>query len=149
MNAPTRAVALLGKGLRLPAQNSRATMVLAALRDGPCTVEQGILRHTDFGLPTKKVRLIYQGLVDMGCADVHGLVYSASVRVQRYYGELEKAPIDASECQVAGPRYCPDHKPLNTASTRMPLTREGALDYRSVPSLMGDVRKLPNGEIVK
>jgi hypothetical protein len=149
MSAPPCAAALLAKGLRLPQQNSRAEQVLAALRDGPCSVEQGILRHTDFGLPAKKVRLIYEGLVDMGCADVHGLVYSSSVQLQRYYGDLERVPEVAFAGQVAGPRYCPGQKPLNTAATRMPLTRDGALDYRSVPSLMGSVRKLPNGEIVK
>ena len=147
MSAAPRTAELMARGLWLPPKNSRAELVLAALRDGPCTIEKGILRHTDFGISKAKIYLIYDRLVHMGCAELRGQVYSASIRVQRYYDELEKSPAAAG--QVAGPRYVPESRPLRPVSMHTAVRREGALDYRSMPSLMGDVRKLPNGEIVE
>ena len=40
---------------------------------------------------------------------------------------------------VAGGRYVPSQRTLSSKNmTRMPLTREGALDYRDIPSRVGD-----------
>lgn len=50
---------------------------------------------------------------------------------------VDDAPVSAPT--LAGAAYAPTPRPLSAKNmTRMPLTREGALDYRDIPSRVGD-----------
>ena len=52
--------------------------------------------------------------------------------------------------QVAAPRVMPKHKPLTQSKILSPIVhRDGALDYRNIPSRMGSKRILPGGEVVE
>ena len=47
---------------------------------------------------------------------------------------------------VATAPYAPSKRPLSSKNmTRMPMTREGAFDYRDIPSRIGDQR-VPHGK---
>lgn len=52
--------------------------------------------------------------------------------------------------KVATARVAPKERPLNVGKHfTQSIIRDGALDYRSIPSLMGNQRVLPNGEVVE
>jgi hypothetical protein len=52
--------------------------------------------------------------------------------------------------QVALPRTAPNNKPLNLSKIYpAAIYREGAFEHRSIPSMMGGKRILPNGEVVE
>lgn len=127
--------------MRLPVKGSRGEVVLRLLYSStPCTIEQAILRHAGFGLAPASILAIYERLVASGCADLQRGVYSISRQVKRHFDQLaQPEPLPGT---VAGPAYRPTPKPLDVSRSRMVATREGALDYRDLPSRIGDQRFL-------
>lgn len=125
--------------MRLPQKGSRSEMILAHLHHAPATARQGIERHGHFNLSITEIRWLYDGLVNTGCATVMDLVYTISVQARNYLDGALKQPEPARA--AVGPAYHPMPRPLSAKHmVSMPETRPGALDYRNVPSRMGNQR---------
>lgn len=128
--------------MKLPARWTRGARILDFLYTvRPCTVEQAIAQHGMLGLTPAGMLTVYDRLVGTGCVDLRGDVYSISMSARRHFDQLTK-PAEAPRAP-AGPVYRPAPRPLDTTRTRMVETREGALDYRGVPSRIGDQRIFP------
>lgn len=80
-------------------------------------------------------------------------VVKATAAGKNYAGGQLSRPIPTGAKyvgKVATPRTAPDQKPLNLARFASPAVyREGAFDHLKIPSLMGNQRVLPNGEVVE
>ncbi|MBC7860304.1 MAG: hypothetical protein H7Z39_16345 [Burkholderiaceae bacterium] len=125
--------------MRIPSKNSRAARVLHLLYStSSCPVELAAGRHAEFCLTPGAIHHIYECLVAAGCAELRDGVYSISRQARRYFDQLaQPAPKPGI---MAGPAYRPEPKPLDVGRMRMVVTREGAHDYRCVPSLVGGAR---------
>ncbi|MFZ3286206.1 MAG: hypothetical protein WA191_05105 [Telluria sp.] len=129
-------------GLRLPVKGSRAECVLERLYAAPCTLAEAGRRHSDFGISHTKLETIFEGLIAIGCVDLTDGTYSISTRVRRHFDDLSMPGPAPAAGMIAGPAYRPEPKPLNVArlGVRMSEMREGAQDYLSIPSRIGDTR---------
>lgn len=85
-------------------------------------------------------------------ADFNGDSFKVTEKGKKYVAEFweqkDGKVEQTTEGKVALPRMPTPFKPLSTAPPAAPY-RPGAFEYREIPSLMGDTRKLPSGEIIK
>lgn len=125
--------------MKLPTKGSRGAQALEGLyAAGPCTIEQALVRHAGFGQSPAGMVDIFERLVAAGCVDLRGGVYSIRILARRYLDQLtRRVPTPGT---AAGPAYRPEPKPLDVRRTRIVAPRDGALDYRAVPSLVGSQR---------
>lgn len=125
--------------MKLPIKGSRGEQVLQCLHSaGPCAVAQVPRRHAEFRLHPGEIIAIYERLVAAGCVESKDGMYSLRLQARRHLDQMTSpAPMAGT---VAGPAYHPTPKPLDVSRTRIVTTREGALDYRNVPSLVGSTR---------
>lgn len=127
--------------MRLPPKNSRAELILSALRAGPATLEQGVERHTDFGIARVKVRACYQSLIESGCAVLQGEVYALSDAAHQWFEGCPPVPLSLLPPAAASVSpYRPAPRPLEGRRQRLMEPRPGAFSYRDVPSMMSGER---------
>jgi hypothetical protein len=124
--------------MKLPSKGSRAEIVLHALYRAPATIAQGLELHANFKIEPHRIRLLYDGLVDNGCAIMIGPVYSISIRARDYLDGCLNLDKSTARGVVAGPAYRPEPKPLKVAPSRLREMRPGAFDYQDMPSRIGD-----------
>ncbi len=127
--------------MKPPRIGSRTELMLADLRRVSMTLDQGMLRYAALDLRRSELRGIFDRLIDSGWVQEIDGTYSISVAACRVYALAEAPPVRPG--QVAGPAYRPAPKPLDVTRVRIVETREGALDYQTIPTLIGNLRYLP------
>jgi plasmid stabilization system protein ParE len=96
---------------------------------------------------------IGQTLELLGFIDIQGSTYRALRCGKEYVSKYNPSAFPKPGPYVG--QVAPSRTPLSAVRAKpsstvgaMPI-REGAFDYRNIPSLMGSSRKLPNGEVVE
>lgn len=131
----------MSRHLEGPRAGSRAHIALGALHSiGGQAVASVWMRAVRWArmVTPRDWDIIVQNLINARMVYQRGDIYMMSDDGLEWLG----IPVDAPPVEVrpvAGPRYSPGIRPLaQERITRMPLTREGALDYRDIPSRVGD-----------
>ncbi len=125
-----------------PGRKTRTAIALEALQTigGKATLRHWLLaidwkRSADNFDEEIATRLMTSGLVKM-CGEMYV--------ISSYGQEFLQVPVDAPPVAppvIVAPQYTGEKRTLSAKFiTRMPLTREGALDYLKIPSRIGDQR---------
>lgn len=137
-------------------KNSNAQLVICRLVDlgGKAKISQLICVLSPECQRLHKVQTsVLDVLTSLGYVTVDCDRLTATQRGKDYAGQFYARHLPVCEKyvgQVATPRVMPEHRPLKIGNILKPLVqREGAFDYRNIPSKMGSQRILPSGEVVE
>ena len=125
-----------------PSKGSRAYLALTKIYlAGGCGDLNALLTACNWGESIREFERVIDRLHFLQLIAVDDGIYTVTPRGLVHIGVDADAPAVVPQVPV-GPRlFVPDRTLSRKYMVRMPLTREGAHDYASIPSRMGDVVK--------